>query len=252
MESVFELRTVYVSNIFGIVLVAVLLAGNIWRFREKGTENAFLQLILFFAFCGCILDPIAYTADGHPGPLARIVVYGSNALLYLTDMFGTFFWLLFLAEHLNARFSKRGEVNLNGIQVEARRDILWLGRCFEIFHPTERLVVFRNNLAATAFEKVKLLQLGIPERRLHIAEIDEFPILDLDIGKDVLRKHHHGDRGHRDRHIHSLFPGFDLPGSPVLIVEADADIAALSGDFIRAHFPPVEKIADLYPKGEFR
>ncbi len=105
MESVFELRTVYVSNIFGIVLVAVLLAGNIWRFREKGTENAFLQLILFFAFCGCILDPIAYTADGHPGPLARIVVYGSNALLYLTDMFGTFFWLLFLAEHLNARFS---------------------------------------------------------------------------------------------------------------------------------------------------
>ena len=105
MESTFELTTVYVSNIFGIVLIGVLLAGNLWRFREKGAENAFLQLILFFAFCGCIFDPIAYTADGKPGAMARVIVYGSNALLYLTDMFGTFFWLLFLAEHLNARFS---------------------------------------------------------------------------------------------------------------------------------------------------
>ena len=105
MESTFELTTVYVSNIFGIVLIGVLLVGNIWRFREKGAENAFLQLILFFAFCGCILDPIAYTADGRPGSMARVVVYGSNSLLYLADMFGTFFWLLFLAEHLNARFS---------------------------------------------------------------------------------------------------------------------------------------------------
>ena len=105
MESTFELTTVYVSNIFGIVLIGVLLAGNIWRFREKGAENAFLQLILFFAFCGCIFDPIAYTADGKPGAMARVIVYGSNALLYLADMFGTFFWLLFLAEHLNTRFS---------------------------------------------------------------------------------------------------------------------------------------------------
>ena len=105
MEAAFELTTVYVTNIFGIVLIAVLLAGNIWRFREKGAENAYLQLILFFAFCGCVLDPIAYTADGRPGTWARILVYGGNALLYLADMFGTFFWLLFLAEHLNARFS---------------------------------------------------------------------------------------------------------------------------------------------------
>ena len=105
MDTTFELTTVYVTNIFGIVLIAVLLAGNIWRFREKGSENAYLQLILFFAFCGCVLDPIAYTADGRPGTWARIVVYGGNALLYLADMFGSFFWLLFLAEHLNARFS---------------------------------------------------------------------------------------------------------------------------------------------------
>lgn len=43
MESTFELTTVYVSNIFGIVLIGVLLAGNIWRFREKGAENAFFS-----------------------------------------------------------------------------------------------------------------------------------------------------------------------------------------------------------------
>lgn len=105
MEPTFELTAVYATNIFGIVLLAVLMAGNAWRFREKGAENAYLQLLLFFTLCTCILDPIAFTADGRPGTLARIFVYGANDLLYLTNMFSCFFWLLFLAEHLNFRFS---------------------------------------------------------------------------------------------------------------------------------------------------
>ena len=105
MEPTFELTAVYATNIFGIVLLGVLLAGNIWRFREKGSENAYLQLLLLFTFCTCVLDPIAYTADGRPGTIARIFVYGGNDLLYLTNMFSSFFWLMFLAEHLNYRFS---------------------------------------------------------------------------------------------------------------------------------------------------
>lgn len=105
MEPTFELTAVYATNIFGIVLLGVLLAGNIWRFREKGSENAYLQLLLLFTFCTCVLDPIAYTADGRPGTIARIFVYGGNELLYLTNMFSGVFWLLFLAEHLNYRFS---------------------------------------------------------------------------------------------------------------------------------------------------
>ena len=105
MEPTFELTAVYATNIFGIVLLGVLLAGNIWRFREKGAENAYLQLLLLFTFCTCVLDPIAYTADGRPGIIARIFVYGGNDLLYLTNMFSCFFWLMFLAEHQNFRFS---------------------------------------------------------------------------------------------------------------------------------------------------
>ena len=105
MEPTFQLTAVYATNIFGIVLLAVLMAGNAWRFREKGSENAYLQLLLFFTFCTCVLDPIAYTADGRPGTIARILVYGGNDLLYLTNMFSSFFWLLFLSEHLNYRFS---------------------------------------------------------------------------------------------------------------------------------------------------
>lgn len=104
MESAFELTTVYVSNIFGIVLIGVLVVGNLWRLSERNAENTYLLLILFFSFCGCVLDPISYTADGRPGTIARVVVYASNTLLYLADLFGTFFWLLFLAEHLKWRF----------------------------------------------------------------------------------------------------------------------------------------------------
>lgn len=105
MEQTFELTAVYATNIFGIVLLGILLAGSIWRFKEKSSENAYLLLLLLFTFCTCVLDPIAYTADGRPGIIARIFVYGSNDLLYLTNMFSGLFWLLFLAEHLNFRFS---------------------------------------------------------------------------------------------------------------------------------------------------
>jgi diguanylate cyclase (GGDEF)-like protein len=105
MDSAFELTTVYVTNIFGIILIGVLVVGNLWRLSERNAENTYLLLILFFSFCGCVLDPIAYTADGKPGVLARIVVYSSNTLLYLSDLFGTFFWLLFLTEHLKWRFT---------------------------------------------------------------------------------------------------------------------------------------------------
>ena len=104
MESAFELTTVYVTNIFGIILIGVLVVGNLWRLSERNAENTYLLLILFFSFCGCVLDPIAYTADGKPGTWARIVVYESNTLLYMADLFGTFFWLLFLTEHLKWRF----------------------------------------------------------------------------------------------------------------------------------------------------
>ena len=51
MEQSFELTAVYATNIFGIVLLGVLQAGNIWRFKEKSSENAYLQLLLFFTFC---------------------------------------------------------------------------------------------------------------------------------------------------------------------------------------------------------
>ena len=105
MDPTFNLTAVYATNIFGIVLLVVLMAGNMWRFREKGAENAYLQLLLFFTLCTCTLDPIAYTADGRAGTIARIIVYGGNDLLYLTNMFSCFFWLMFLAEHLNFRFS---------------------------------------------------------------------------------------------------------------------------------------------------
>lgn len=101
----FELTAVYVANIFGIMLICILLISNLGRLREKNDETYCLLLMMFFTFLGCAIDPIASYADGQPGSLNRILVHVGNSLLYMVDMFGTFFWLAFLLSHLKIKLS---------------------------------------------------------------------------------------------------------------------------------------------------
>lgn len=102
MES---LTAVYVANIFGIALLSILLVSNWGRLHEKTDESRFLLLMTLSTFLGCVIDPIVNTFDGQPGGFSRFLVLVGNALLYLADMFSSFFWFFFLTSHLQARIS---------------------------------------------------------------------------------------------------------------------------------------------------
>lgn len=108
-----DLTAIYVANSFGIMLIGILLISNWSRLREKNIESRCLLLMMISAFMGCVIDPFVFACDGQPGTLNRFVVQAGNSLLYAADMFGSFFWLIFLKSHLKIKLSLTHKYILN-------------------------------------------------------------------------------------------------------------------------------------------
>ena len=106
MQPTFDLLTICIANILGIILIGVLIAGNIWRFRDKTPENMTLMVLMFLTLSNCIADPVSNYFDVKPGDVARALIYLSNAWLYTSIMLTGLYWMRFLAIHLNGRFSQ--------------------------------------------------------------------------------------------------------------------------------------------------
>ena len=95
MQPTFDLLTICIANILGIILIGVLIAGNIWRFRDKTPENMTLMVLMFLTLSNCIADPVSYYFDGKPGDVARALIYLSNAWLYTSIMLTGLYWMRF-------------------------------------------------------------------------------------------------------------------------------------------------------------
>jgi len=106
MQPTFDLLTVFIANTLGIILICVLIAGNLWRFRDKTPENMALMTLMLLTLSNCIADPVSYYFDGKPGATARFIIYASNAWIYISIMLTGLYWLRFLAIHLNGKFSQ--------------------------------------------------------------------------------------------------------------------------------------------------
>lgn len=97
---------IYVVNIFGAVLLAVVAAGNVWRFQRRNIDDAALMLMLILGFVNCVVDPLVFTAEGQSGSLAYYFnVYG-NGWLYASNMACSFLWFVFLTQHICGGVSK--------------------------------------------------------------------------------------------------------------------------------------------------
>ena len=74
MQPTFDLLTIFIANILGIILIVVLIAGNLWRFRDKTPENITLMVLMLLTLSNCISDPVSYYFDGKPGSVARFII----------------------------------------------------------------------------------------------------------------------------------------------------------------------------------
>lgn len=113
MNPLFNLESIYVANIIGIVLIVVMIVCNLWRLQNRDHANRSLILMMFFALTSCIADPIAYTMKGLPGILPKITVYITSTWLFAANMLAVFCWNRFLAYYLNGSISKKNRTALN-------------------------------------------------------------------------------------------------------------------------------------------
>lgn len=96
----------------GVMLLGILLSGNVWRFRDRTKENVSLMLLMFFAFTDCIVDPLVYMVDGHPGLLNYLIVKLGNSWLFFGQLSAAVCWLFFFCRHLNGKISRVQQVLL--------------------------------------------------------------------------------------------------------------------------------------------
>lgn len=113
MKPLFNLESIYVTNIVGIVLIAVLIICNLWRLQSKTPANKNLLAMMFLALSSCLADPISYTMKGLPGFGPKIAVYATSTWLFSANMLTVFFWNRFLAYYLNGSISKKTRRLLN-------------------------------------------------------------------------------------------------------------------------------------------
>ena len=117
MEPLFNLESIYVANVIGIVLIAVMIVCNLWRFQTRSLADRNLLMMMFLALTGCIADPISYTMKGLPGLLSRVTVYATSTWLFAANMLTSFFWVRFLSFHLNGGMPRRSRIAMNAVVI---------------------------------------------------------------------------------------------------------------------------------------
>ena len=115
MEPLFNLESIYVTNAIGIVLIAVMIVCNLWRFQTRSRADRNLLLMMFLALTSCVADPISYTMKGMPGLLPKIAVYATSSWLFAANMLAVNYWVRFLAFYLNGGMPRRSKIMLNTV-----------------------------------------------------------------------------------------------------------------------------------------
>ena len=140
MNPLFNLESIYVANIIGIILIAVLIICNLWRLQSKTPANKNLLAMMFLALSSCLADPISYTMKGIPGLMPKIAVYATSTWLFAANMLAVLCWVRFLGYYLNGSITRRHKIALNAIIVAGFAVLI-----VNLFHP----IVFsidKNNL----------------------------------------------------------------------------------------------------------
>ena len=113
MNPLFNMESIYVANIIGIILLAVMIVCNLWRLQNRTQANKNLLAMMFLTLLSCVADPISYTMKGLPGLLPKFAVYATSTWLFAANMLAVFCWNRFLAYYLNGSMGKWSRRMLN-------------------------------------------------------------------------------------------------------------------------------------------
>ncbi len=103
MPGGIDLPAIFIANLMGIMLCVMTLVGRQWRYTGKDREKHLIRVMLMTVMISCIVDPIVFIADGHPGTLARLTVYIGNTWLFLTNIVMGPAWFLLVLFHVEGK-----------------------------------------------------------------------------------------------------------------------------------------------------
>lgn len=115
MEPLFNIQSICVTNAIGIVLIAVMIVCNLWRFQTRSRADKNLMAMMFLALTSCIADPFSYTMKGLPGIFPKIAIYAASTWLFAANMLAVYFWVRFLALYLNGGMRRSSRIALNAV-----------------------------------------------------------------------------------------------------------------------------------------
>lgn len=89
----------------GILMLVMLLLGGAWRVRGRRRESRLILYMIVVMMLACASDPLVFTLDGHPGPIAEIVNYIANLWQFLAGVIVGFLWLTLINYHITGEIS---------------------------------------------------------------------------------------------------------------------------------------------------
>lgn len=105
-----SLTSIFIADGFGVVLVAVLLAGNRWLLRSRTIENRALLAMVVLTMVCCAMDSILFAIDKIDNSVLRIFAVVGDSWLYISNLLCAFLWLFFLTKYACGGISK-GHLN---------------------------------------------------------------------------------------------------------------------------------------------
>ena len=81
-----DMRSIFISNGIGLVLLLVLAFVSRTRLQMKRTEDRLYFLMLFGVMIACVMEVLSYVLDGKVFPGSRVLNYIANTYLFTANM----------------------------------------------------------------------------------------------------------------------------------------------------------------------
>ncbi|MBP5276162.1 MAG: GGDEF domain-containing protein [Lachnospiraceae bacterium] len=110
-----NLSLVLITNIFGLLLMIILLVSKGWTARNKYNETKIIPIVLVSIIVGCIVEPLTYIVDGVPGGFIHYIAIVLNTILFSLNIIIGPGYVTIITRHINERLMPVQTMVIKGI-----------------------------------------------------------------------------------------------------------------------------------------
>ena len=101
-----NLVEVYIADMLGIFLILGAVFSGAWKLQKKHNEDKVLFGVIILVFTACVADIIAFSVDGRPGSIFKVLSYVSSNILFIANVAIGPLWVMLISLHIYGSISK--------------------------------------------------------------------------------------------------------------------------------------------------